>query len=140
MDADDVSKNTNPNSIRDATDARLDELYNYAHGHLRGTDEGLLRQTEASIRAILDEVSRRRGKKAWTLSIMSFSVALVMAALAVTNYLTARTSGSRIRELETRILELERTKRLPPAILSSPNPSTTSDAPDATRPPKVDTQ
>ena len=64
MTPDEVSKHTTPNAIRAATNDELDERYNYAVGHLRGTDEGLLRQIQASIKAILDEVLRRRGKLA----------------------------------------------------------------------------
>jgi hypothetical protein len=122
MTPDDVSKNTTPNAIRDATNEQLDERYNFAVGHLRGTDEGLLRQTQTSIRAILDEVARRRGKSAWKLSLISACFAVVSPVTAILSFLdshSARRSADRqIKALSQRITALE--TAMPKAPIATP--------------------
>jgi hypothetical protein len=107
MTPDEVSKLTTPNSIHDATDEQLDERYNFAHGHLRETNEGLLRQSQASIRAILDEVSRRRGKKAWMLSLVSVGVAIIATIISAMTFLARLSSDAEIRALRDRVTRLE---------------------------------
>ncbi len=62
MSADDVSKHTTPNALRDATGDRLDHVYNCAVSHLRASDPGVVKQMDQSIRAISEERAIRRAR------------------------------------------------------------------------------
>lgn len=111
MTPDEVSKNTTPNAIRDASNSQLDERYNFAVGHLRGTDQGLVRQMQTSIRAILDEVARRRGKSAWKLSLISACLAGLSSIMVVVSFcdshLKRQSADREIKALCQRVTALE---------------------------------
>lgn len=59
MTAKEVSERTTVKSITEASDDALDHMLNCAAGHLRDSDQGIVRQMEFSIKAITDLRARR---------------------------------------------------------------------------------
>src|SRR6266853_1858830 len=83
MTHDEVSKACVPTALRAASDLEIDGIYNAAHSHLRGTDDGVIRQMQACISAIAAERIRRQNKLPIRLSVLALVVSAASLALAV---------------------------------------------------------
>jgi len=107
MTPDEVSKNTTPNAIREASEALLGDMYNHPAGHLRGTDDRLVRQVESSIRAIVDERTRRAALWARKPVIMSCVCCAVSCVIACATLVSHHADVSKIQSLDYRLIAFE---------------------------------
>ncbi len=83
MTADEVSKNTTPNAVREATNDSLDHIYNCAVSNLRHADAGVVKQMEQSILAISEERAFRRARWPFRISVLALAIAACSAAFTV---------------------------------------------------------
>lgn len=129
---DDVSRATTPNALKSASLQRLDHIYNVARGHLRGTDEGLLRQTESSIDAVVDEKAWRRGKPWRWVTGVSVVAAVISVVIAGWTLRARLSDSSEIRRLRAEIADLSdrvRTLESPKTATPPPTPTTPASPP-----------
>jgi hypothetical protein len=82
MTHDEVSKACVPTALRATSDLEIDGIYNAAHSHLRSTDEGVIRQMQACISAIVAERVRRQNKLPIALSVIALGVSVCSLGLS----------------------------------------------------------
>jgi hypothetical protein len=95
---DDVSRATTPNALRAASDDDIDPILNIARGHLRGSDLADIRQTEASLNAVLVEKTWRRDKWSRLRAWLALGVAIVALFLSLWNSFVAANNPHRPTE------------------------------------------